>query len=273
VRLSQCSFLACLQPPDKPTPVRFTTKRCPCSLNRNGSFTTGGILAVLIVVVGGLVFTVSNLLLPTSQPATNSHHPENVSAEVNLAENPTAVASSPEPRSSELSSPALHPIVIGQPISTPRVHVGMLDPQGQAVTVECATCHATRPPNFQNKRSNDLKEFHRHINLTHGNISCLSCHSAKDYNSLQLADGTKLEYRDVMQLCAQCHGAQMRDYERGVHGGMNGYWDRSRGPQYKNNCVDCHAPHHPKFPSMKTDFKPQDRFLSSSTTNSGGHHE
>ncbi|MFT7633353.1 MAG: formate-dependent nitrite reductase cytochrome c552 subunit, partial [Mariniblastus sp.] len=74
-------------------------------------------------------------------------------------------------------------------------------------------------------------------------------------------DGTKVEFTDVMTLCAQCHGPQMTDYEHGAHGGMNGHWDLNRGPQTKNNCVDCHQPHAPKFPKMQPTFKPRDRFL------------
>jgi len=85
-----------------------------------------------------------------------------------------------------------------------------------------------------------------------------------------LADGTLVEFEDVMQLCGQCHGPQLRDHERGIHGGMNGYWDLRRGSQYKNHCVDCHSPHHPKFPQMKTQFKPHDRFLSESGHKSRG---
>lgn len=267
MRLSQCSFLARLQKPFKLSSVR-PNKPCPCNPVRKGSFSTGGILAILVLLAGGLVLSISNVPVPNFQSATDPDGHPAIITKIKPSENALSTSSLPVTSSSEL-----HPVVVRQPLHTPRVQTGMLDLQGQAVTVECATCHATRPPNFQNKQSSDLKEFHRHINLTHGSISCLSCHSAQDYNRLQLADGTKVDYQNVMQLCAQCHGAQMRDYERGVHGGMSGYWDRSRGPQNKNNCVDCHAPHHPKFPRMKTDFKPQDRFLLPSATTTGGTHE
>ncbi len=50
-----------------------------------------------------------------------------------------------------------------------------------------------------------------------------------DYDSLQLADGHRVEFTDVMTLCGQCHGPQMKDFNHGVHGGLNGYWDLSRG--------------------------------------------
>lgn len=137
----------------------------------------------------------------------------------------------------------------------------MTDPHGNAVTVSCSTCHATRDPNFDNKTAATLNEFHGTLKLAHGNISCLSCHNANDYDSLKLADGSRVEYADVMTLCGQCHGPQMRDYQHNVHGGMNGYWDLSKGPRTKNNCVDCHNPHAPQFPRMQPTFKPRDRFL------------
>ena len=81
-------------------------------------------------------------------------------------------------------------------------------------------------------------------------------------DALRLADGTRLDFPDVMTLCAQCHGPQMTDYGHGAHGGMTGFWDKSRGPQEKLNCIDCHLPHTPQFPKMQPTFKPKDRFLS-----------
>lgn len=152
-------------------------------------------------------------------------------------------------------------VSIRKPTGPPRVDTGMKDPHGHPVTVSCSTCHATRKPNPDNKLAADLDEFHGTIEVAHSTISCLSCHNPNDYDSLRLADGTRVEYANVMTLCAQCHGPEMRDFEHGTHGGMNGYWDLKRGPQTKNNCVDCHNPHSPKFPSMQPTFKPKDRFL------------
>jgi predicted CXXCH cytochrome family protein len=104
--------------------------------------------------------------------------------------------------------------------------------------------------------------------LAHGMLACYSCHNPDDADALRLADGTSVAYPDVMTLCAQCHGTQARDYEHGAHGGMNGYWDLTRGPRTRNNCIDCHDPHSPEFPSMQPTFKPRDRFLDPSA---GGH--
>ena len=166
----------------------------------------------------------------------------------------------------DLSSPSAiprrrFPIVIRKPSGPPRVETAVRDAQGTLVTVACATCHATRPPNQENRSVKELDEFHSGMAFSHGTVSCLSCHNPDDYDSLKLADGRRVEFTDVMKLCGQCHGPQMKDYEHGAHGGMNGHWDLTRGPQVKNNCVDCHNPHSPQFPKMRPTFKPRDRFL------------
>jgi len=160
-------------------------------------------------------------------------------------------------------SPTRYSVSIRKPAGPPRVAIDQTDAHGNQLTVACSTCHATRNPDFGNKTSADLKEFHRGLPFSHGQVSCLSCHNENNYDTLKLADGAAVEFTNVMRLCAQCHGPQMKDYEHGAHGGMNGYWDLTRGPRTKNNCVDCHHPHTPQFPEMQPTFKPQDRFLDS----------
>ncbi len=155
----------------------------------------------------------------------------------------------------------LFPVTIRKPAGPPRVVTAVKDAHGALVTVACSTCHATRLPNAENRTVKDLDEFHGGMAFSHGTVSCLSCHNPNDYDSLKLADGRRVEFTDVMTLCGQCHGPQLKDYEHGAHGGMNGYWDLTRGPRTKNNCVDCHNPHAPQFPKMQPTFKPRDRFL------------
>ncbi len=152
-------------------------------------------------------------------------------------------------------------IIIRKPDGPPRIDLGMIDSNGEPVTGACSTCHTTRPADQANRSVADLTEFHQELTFTHGNVSCLSCHNPENYDTLRLADGSAVEYAEVMTLCAQCHGPQTRDYHHGAHGGMNGYWDLSLGPRTRNNCVDCHAPHAPSFPAMQPTFKPRDRFL------------
>ena len=90
----------------------------------------------------------------------------------------------------------------------------------------------------------------------------MSCHNAAEgYGSLRLADGKSLPYSEVMTLCAQCHGPQYRDYLHGAHGGMTGHWDLTKGGRYRNNCIDCHDSHAPKYPTVMPAAGPNDRFL------------
>jgi len=164
-----------------------------------------------------------------------------------------------------------HPVHVNRPAGPPRVVVDTIDSAqgGGTVTVACGTCHATRTPDRANATSADLDEFHQGLQFAHGGSTCLSCHDASNYDRLRLADGRPVEFVDVLTLCAQCHGPQYRDWEHGAHGGMSGYWDLTRGPRTRNNCVDCHDPHAPAFPRMRPTFKPIDRFL----TGSGAHAE
>ncbi|WP_442510958.1 hypothetical protein SH528x_002609 [Novipirellula sp. SH528] len=160
------------------------------------------------------------------------------------------------------NSAGLFVATIRRPDGPPRIDSGVMDPQGRSGTVACSTCHSVREPNFANRSPADLDQFHQGMSFAHGSTTCYSCHNSGDADTLRLADSTTVEYVDVMTLCAQCHGSQWRDYQHGAHGGMNGYWDLTRGPQTRNNCIDCHDPHVPAFPKMKPTFKPRDRFLS-----------
>lgn len=135
------------------------------------------------------------------------------------------------------------------------------DPQGRVAEIACSTCHSIRKPNFENTQSSSLNEFHQGLIVSHGKLACYACHHPDDADSLRSADGKRVSYPNVMTLCSQCHAQQADSYAHGAHGGMNGYWDLTRGPQIKNNCIDCHDPHAPSYPKMIVDFKPHDRFL------------
>lgn len=166
-----------------------------------------------------------------------------------------------------------HAVEIRPGPATPRADLGVTDQHGEAVTAACSTCHTNRTANTTNRQTADLDEFHQSLAFSHNDLSCLSCHNPDNYDSLRLADGTPVEYSDVIKLCAQCHGPQYRDYQHGAHGGMTGYWDLSRGPRFRNNCVDCHHPHTPQFPKMRPTFKPRDRFLNNDDLHGQEAHE
>ena len=186
----------------------------------------------------------------------------------------SSAASAQIARNADEASPAsVFPVTIRRPGGPPRVDLGVTDADGNAVTAACSSCHAARPPERANRTAEDLDEFHQGLKLQHGGVACLSCHNPNDYDSLKLADGAAVAYVDVMTLCAQCHGPEMKDYEHGAHGGMTGYWDLRRGPRMRNNCIDCHDPHAPAFTAMIPTFKPRDRFLNPAHDAQANHHE
>jgi formate-dependent nitrite reductase cytochrome c552 subunit len=157
---------------------------------------------------------------------------------------------------------------IRHPDGAPTIKTGTFDEKGNPVTVACATCHMTKTPVAGAKVGVPLTQFHQGLIGKHGELSCNSCHNPSDgYASLRLADGKSVPYSDVMAVCAQCHGPQFRDYRRGAHGGMTGYWDLSKGDRVRNNCIDCHDPHAPKYPTVTPARGPNDRFQT------GGGHE
>jgi hypothetical protein len=155
----------------------------------------------------------------------------------------------------------LHPVEIHVPTSLGVADTPLKDAQGRPIGVRCATCHGPEPTQSWAARPGAPEVFHEAVNLQHGNLVCNACHVDGDRTKLHLADGTPLDLRDAKTLCAQCHGVQVRDYTRGSHGGMNGYWDLRQGPRDRNHCVTCHAPHAPAYGTVLPVHPPRDRYL------------
>ncbi len=150
------------------------------------------------------------------------------------------------------------------PAGPPRIPTDEFDSLGRPITVSCSSCHSNLQPNRAIRTGEDLREFHVGLTFNHGGQTCLSCHNDRNYNLLRLADGRDIDFSNVRTMCSQCHSKQAMDWERGAHGGMNGYWDQTRGERIRKICIDCHDPHAPKFPAMRPTFWPKDRFLTNS---------
>ena len=164
------------------------------------------------------------------------------------------------PTSASLATSAsLHPVVIRRPDGPPRLATGLTNFQGQPVFASCSACHTTTSPNLDTRRTEDLDQFHQGLKYNHGNLTCLSCHNSSNYDTLRLADTRSVAFVDNMTLCSQCHGPQRRDYDRGLHGGMNGHWDLTRGGRTRNTCINCHDPHAPAIPLVMPVLPPRDR--------------
>jgi hypothetical protein len=166
----------------------------------------------------------------------------------------------PPPEPTTAADVRWYEVAVRKPDGPPVVKTGLTDSDGHPVTIGCATCHTNREPNPQARLGADLQAFHQGLKGAHGNLACVSCHNpGEGYGSLRLADGRSLPYPEVMQLCAQCHGPQYRDYQHGAHGGMAGHWDLSKGGRVRNTCIDCHDPHSPKYPTVRPAAGPRDR--------------
>jgi len=117
-------------------------------------------------------------------------------------------------------------------------------------TYNCMECHKllTARWDYSNRPLNE----HKDIKLDHGNNRfCLNCHHPKNRNAFVDYDGAEIAQADVVQLCAKCHGTTYRDWQAGVHGRQNGYWDAAKGEKTKLRCIQCHDPHSPQFKEMK----------------------
>lgn len=170
------------------------------------------------------------------------------------------VAGEPAPTVAEPKPVSLGEVPAHRPAGyQPKVSAGVTDYHGQAVGVACMTCHTTRSPNLEAGHAGAVPaEFHQKLVYAHGGQSCLSCHNSQDYDALRLADGRKLAFADAQKLCQQCHGPQTRDYLHGSHGGMTGYWDKTKGGRTRRTCTDCHDPHAPAYPAWTPVFAPKD---------------
>ncbi len=118
----------------------------------------------------------------------------------------------------------------------------------------CNDCHSEITPNNIRR---DLVDMHDDITaiLNHDNDNrwCLDCHDMQNRDSLRLASGRLLDFKESYKLCGQCHGEKLRDWKVGVHGKRTGEWN---GTKEYLLCVHCHDPHAPKFKEMTPEPPP-----------------
>ena len=118
----------------------------------------------------------------------------------------------------------------------------------------CTACHANLVPN---PKKRELVDWHDDISAMFDhdkeNRWCLDCHDLNNRDSLKLASGKLLDFKESYKLCGQCHGEKLRDWKVGVHGKRTGYWN---GKKEYLLCVHCHNPHSPKFKALKPEPPP-----------------
>ena len=150
---------------------------------------------------------------------------------------------------------------VNEPEALRTLRTGIVGVDGEVRRVRCESCHSLEGIGAETPEvAANAAGPHVGLEVSHGERRCVACHDPEQPHRLRLASGEVLPMREAMQLCAQCHGPQTRDYRRGSHGGMQGYWDLSRGDRVRNHCVDCHDPHAPAFPRFTPLPPPRDRF-------------
>lgn len=117
-------------------------------------------------------------------------------------------------------------------------------------TYDCMECHRLLKPRWHYEDRPMVE--HGDIVLDHGNNRfCLNCHHPENRNAFVDYDGAEIPEKNVVSLCAKCHGPTHRDWNAGAHGRRNGYWNTSMGTQTRLKCIQCHDPHEPEFGAMK----------------------
>ncbi|MGQ8336651.1 hypothetical protein ACUNWD_08880 [Sunxiuqinia sp. A32] len=118
----------------------------------------------------------------------------------------------------------------------------------------CSDCHFEIEPNPERR---NLIDMHDDISAIFDHDSenrwCLDCHDLNNRDSLRLASGRLLDFKESYKLCGQCHGEKLRDWKVGVHGKRTGYWN---GRKEYLLCVHCHNPHSPRFKELTPEPPP-----------------
>lgn len=112
----------------------------------------------------------------------------------------------------------------------------------------CSECHADLEINPKRRILDMHEEIVESFNHDNENRWCLDCHDVISRDSLRLASGKLLDFKESYKLCGQCHGDKLRDWKVGVHGKRTGEWN---GKKQYLLCVHCHNPHSPKFEPVK----------------------
>ena len=157
-----------------------------------------------------------------------------------------------------------------QPVREPKLEPVMAK---EGESYRCNDCHDVLEPSTVQK---SFFSAHEDIVLKHGvNNYCTTCHSSENREALLDINGNDIAFSESHITCLQCHGPIYRDWENGVHGRMNDFWDKNKGEVRRLICVACHDPHQPEFKSMQPAPAPHienyRKFLVSSTVGESSH--
>jgi len=157
----------------------------------------------------------------------------------------------------QISIPLVDPSVTSN--ATARVsYAELIRAKADLSDFDCYACHErNKPPTlrFDEKHNLLIPKEHSDLAMAHGshnrNNLCFNCHDENNLEQFQTRDGRQLKLSESTPLCGSCHGPTYRDWEAGAHGRTSGHWNRQAGPITRVDCVSCHNPHAPKFPSRQ----------------------
>jgi len=151
-------------------------------------------------------------------------------------------------------------IVLTGTFGESEVPVIVRSPKAKMKFYPCSSCH--RPSaslsEFQlTARGQRQGNVHRKMEFKHMPEvkECFMCHGHQNPDTLVLLDGQKIEHEQVPLLCGQCHGLKKGEWEKGLHGRLEGNFQTQK---IKPMCIECHDAHKPKFPKFKA-FPPPAR--------------
>jgi len=134
-------------------------------------------------------------------------------------------------------------------------YAAMVSKKADLSDFDCYACHErNKPPpiRYDTNHSIIIPKEHETIKMGHGrhdrNNNCYNCHNENNLEHFQTRDGRQLTFAESTPLCGSCHGPTYRDWQAGIHGRTSGHWRREVGEYKRQECVDCHNPHSPKFP-------------------------
>lgn len=113
----------------------------------------------------------------------------------------------------------------------------------------CSSCHLKPLDKMQVGQSTGKKQAHWEIQISHAKentMNCLTCHAKDNLDALTSLTGELIPMDESYKLCSQCHSTQFNDWQGGAHGKELTGW---APPRVAKNCVSCHNPHKPAFPS------------------------
>ena len=137
--------------------------------------------------------------------------------------------------------PTRQPATVGE--APPSQKVTVVEREGRLEYFPCSKCHDKVDATLM---STTGPKKHKDIKLDHfkGADKCQICHDPAKMDVLALVALEPVSFNISHELCGQCHGEKLRDWQIGAHGKTVGGW---MGAAQKLSCAQCHDAHAPGF--------------------------